>query len=120
MKRSWLELSRSQQDALARVPRYHGGPQVKSGKAKIERGLRQQQKLQHGKVIEVMKDGQVLHPKRLSRALPQIQAAAEKLAQQNPSPQRDEALPGRAGMSSIQIPPLVPVAGKAGQGGTVA
>ena len=119
MKKSWADMSKSQQDALARVPRYHGGPQVKSGKAKIERGLRQQQRIQHGKVIEVMKSGQVLHPKRLSRALPQIQAAAEKLAERNSSPQRT-SLPGRAGMSSIQIPPLVPVAGKTDQGGTVA
>lgn len=112
MNKSWADLSERQRKAITRAAKYHGGPVLKVGQPKEKRGLRQTQKLPHGKVIEVMKSGQVLHPKRLEIALPQIRQSLEILAERNLSPQRNSPLPGRAGMSSIQIPPRDPEAGE--------
>lgn len=76
---------------------YHGGPVSKIPRSQPKRGLKLQERLKHGPVITIVKNGRVLLPNKFKKLSPQpgVSACA------TPS-----ELPGRGGVPAKLEPPI--------------
>ncbi len=87
------------------VPRFKGGPEVKIPRNKPKRGLKQSEKLKHGPVLTIVKDGEVVLGKRFRRAMKN-----SEVKELSPKPSvsvsaRPRRLPGRGGVPAKTEPP---------------
>lgn len=88
MTHPWCALQTAQDKQRQLLSKYHSGPQVTTGKPKLERGLRPQEYHATGRVKVIVQNGEVILPKRFERVKPNIIAAEAKLAaQRHESPQ---------------------------------
>lgn len=87
------------------VPKFHGGPEVKIQPSKAKRGLKQADKLKHGPVLTIVKDGEVILGKRFRRAMKtsEIQDLSPKPSVSARATPRQ--LPGRGGVPAKTEPP---------------
>lgn len=85
---------------------YHGGPISKLPRSRPKRGLKLSQILKHGPVIEVVKNGQILLPKRFQKY---TQTAKNKLLSPQPGVSAcatPSELPGRGGIPAKSEPAI--------------
>lgn len=87
------------------VPKFHGGPEVKLPRSKDKSGLRQSEKLKHGPVLQVVKDGQIILNKRFRRALKNATVTALSPKPSVSASATPQKLLGRGGVPAKTEPP---------------